>query len=162
SHLQPPEETILRLLLPGLATARMLDLGVGGGRTTLHFAKWVHEYVGADYSPSMITACQKRFSGYPAHISFQVCDARALGLFESASFDFVLFSFNGLDYVGHDDRLKILQEIRRVGNPGGHFCFSSHNLNWCAQFFEWRRMLSLNPTIAARAAKRLLRRYLYN
>jgi SAM-dependent methyltransferase len=162
SHLQPPEEIILRLMLPRLATARMLDLGVGGGRTTLHFAKWVREYVGADYSPSMIAACQKRFSGYPANISFQVCDARAMRLFENASFDFVLFSFNGLDYVGHEDRLKILQEIRRVGKPGGHFCFSSHNLNWCAQYFEWRPVLGPNPTTAARAAKRLLRRYLYN
>ena len=31
SDLQAPEETILRLLLPRLPTARMLDLGVGGG-----------------------------------------------------------------------------------------------------------------------------------
>src|SRR5438477_13063427 len=83
SHLQLPEESILRLILPKLPTARMLDLGVGGGRTTLHFAKWIREYVGADYSPSMILECQRRFSGYPNHISFRVCDARSMEIFET-------------------------------------------------------------------------------
>ena len=162
SNLQPPEETILRLMLPRLATATMLDLGVGGGRTTLHFAKWVREYVGADYSPIMIEQCQKRFSGYPGHLSFQVCDARSMDLFEGGSFDFILFSFNGIDYVTHEERLMVLKEIRRVGKPGGYFCFSSHNLNWCANFFDWRRIISFNPKLALQSAKRLRRRFFFN
>src|SRR5205809_745633 len=103
SYLEPSEEIILHLLLPDLPNARMLDLGVGGGRTTLHFAKWAKEYVGADYSPSMIAQCQRRFSGYPAHLSFRVCDARSMGMFETGSFDFTLFSFNGIDSVSHED-----------------------------------------------------------
>jgi len=160
SDLQPPEETILRLMLPNLPSARMLDLGVGGGRTTLHFAKWAREYVGADYSESMIRECRRRFSTYPDHISFAVCDARSMEMFANGSFDFILFSFNGIDYVDHADRLKILKEIRRVGKPGGWFCFSSHNLNSCGQLFELRRMVSLNPGFAVRTAKRLLLRFL--
>lgn len=162
SHLQPPEETVLRLMLPHLPTARMLDIGVGGGRTSLHFAKWVREYIGTDYSESMIAECQKRFAGYPDHISFRASDARSMGMFADGSFDFVLFSFNGIDCVSHDDRLKILQEIRRVGKPGGYFGFSTHNLNWAANLFEWRRMISLNPKFAVRTAKRLVMRFLYN
>jgi ubiquinone/menaquinone biosynthesis C-methylase UbiE len=160
SDLQPPEETILRLMLPNLPRAKMLDLGVGGGRTTLHFAKWTREYVGADYSESMISECRRRFSTYPDHISFAVCDARSMEIFASGSFDFILFSFNGIDYVAHADRLKILKEIRRVGKPGGWFCFSSHNLNSCAQLFELPRMVSLNPRFAVRTAKRLVLRFL--
>lgn len=160
SNLYPPEETILRLMLPHLPSARMLDLGVGGGRTTLHFAKWVREYVGADYSNSMIAECRRRFSTYPDHISFTVSDARSMEMFENGSFDFILFSFNGIDYVSHPDRLKILKEIRRVGRPGAWFCFSSHNLNSCAQLFELSRMVSLNPRFARRTAKRLLVRLL--
>lgn len=160
SDLQPPEETILRLMMPNLPKARMLDLGVGGGRTTLHFAKWVREYVGADYSESMITECRRRFSTYPDHISFAVCDARTMEMFASGSFDFILFSFNGIDYVAHADRLKILKEIRRVGKPGGWFCFSSHNLNSLAQLFQLRRLISLNPRFARRTVKRLMLRFL--
>src|SRR2546423_13692484 len=113
SNLYPPEETILRFMLPILPRTRMLDLGVGGGRTTLHFAKWAREYIGTDYSENMIGECRRRFSAYPDHISFAVCDARSMEMFASGFFDFVLFSFNGIDYVAHADRLKILKEIRR-------------------------------------------------
>jgi len=162
SHLQPPEETVLRLMLPHLPAARMLDLGVGGGRTTLHFAKWVREYVGTDYVESMIQECKKRFAGYPPHVSFRVCDARSMETFANNSFDFLLFSHNGIDSVCHEDRLKILSEIRRIGRPGGHFCFSSHNLNWCRNLFELRRMLSPNPRLVVQVAKRLVLRFSYN
>jgi SAM-dependent methyltransferase len=140
----------------------MLDLGVGGGRTTVHFADKVSEYVGVDYSESMIVECRNRFAGCPPQISFRVCDARSMDLFEAESFDFILFSHNGIDYVSHEDRLQILKEIRRVGKPGGSFCFSTHNLNWCANLFELRRMLTFNPRLAARSAKRLILRFLYN
>ena len=153
SHLQPPEETILRLMLPVLGKARLLDLGVGGGRTTLDFAKWAREYVGADYAESMIQECQRRFSGYPEHISFRVCDARHMGMFADSEFEIVLFSHNGIDYVEHEDRLRILREIWRVAKPEAHFCFSTHNLNWCANLFELRRIISLNPGKIIRGAE---------
>jgi len=61
--------------------------------------------------------------------SFFVCDARDLGMFKDNSFDFILFSFNGIDYVSHRDRKQIYKEVLRVTKSGGHFCFSSHNLN---------------------------------
>ena len=52
------------------------------------------------------------------------------GLFKDEEFDFVLFSFNGIDLVNHEDRLKALNEIHRILKTSGYFCFSSHNLNW--------------------------------
>lgn len=162
SELLAPEQTILDLLLPELRTARMLDLGVGGGRTTLHFARCVREYVGVDYSPNMIRECRRRFATYPEPLSFAVCDARSLAIFADESFDFILFSLNGIDYVDHADRLAILKEIGRVGKPGGWFCFSTHNLNYCAQLFELRNIISLNPKFAKRTAKALALRFLYN
>lgn len=162
SQLFPPEETILRLLLPELRTARMLDLGVGGGRTTPHFAKSVREYVGADYSESMIRECQRRFTAYPDRLSFVVCDARSLRMFASGSFDFILFSMNGIDSVNHRDRLTVLKEIQRVARPGGWFCFSSHNLNFGARFFEWRQMIRLHPRFARRTAAWFLARFVHN
>jgi len=162
SKLYPPEQAILRLIMSDLETARMLDLGVGGGRTTLHFARVVREYVGADYSESMILECRKRFAAHPDRLTFVVCDARSMQMFPSGCFDFILFSFNGIDYVNHPDRLTILKEIQRIGRPGAWFCFSSHNLNSCAQLFEWHRMISLKPKFVARTAKRLVLRFVYN
>src|SRR5439155_4896171 len=55
-------------------------------------------------------------------------DARDLGVFEKSSFDFILFSFNGLDYANHQDRKTILASIRRALRASGLFVFSAHNL----------------------------------
>ena len=114
-----PELSILEELRTELPNFRMLDIGVGAGRTTKHFAGLVKEYVGVDYSITMIKACREKFPQY----RLEVADARNLSLFDDAYFDFVLFSFNGIDAVEHQDRLAILREIRRVLRKGGYFCF---------------------------------------
>ncbi len=162
SDLQPAEKTILRRWLPLLPISRMLDIGVGGGRTTIHFAKQASEYVGTDYSESMVAACKQRFSKYPDTVSFKVCDARSMEAFETDSFDLVLFSFNGIDYVSHEDRRTVLEEMQRVGNPGGYVAFSTHNLNSAQEMFTFRWMISLNPKRIRRTIKRLLLRFFYN
>ncbi len=143
--LQPAEAAIRERLRAALPQMKMLDLGIGGGRTTTHFAPLVREYVGLDYSTEMIAACRRRFAGSAYDLQLTVGDARDLSRFSDNSFDFILFSFNGLDYVTHSDRLQILKEIRRVGKPGGHFCFSSHNLRGIAREFDFRAQMSWNP-----------------
>lgn len=127
TELQKPEEGILNILKADLPEMKMLDIGVGAGRTTLHFAKRVKEYLAIDFSEEMIDACQQRFSDYPDY-TFKVWDIRNLESFKDNSFDFILFSFNGIDYITHDGRLKVLKEIRRILKPQGYFCFSAHNL----------------------------------
>ncbi len=139
-----PAETIL-LSLEQLSTMKMLDLGVGGGRTTKHFAPLVAEYVGLDYSPEMIAICKQRFDSSSPTLSLAVGDARDLSRFRDNYFDLILFSFNGIDYISHSDRLKVFQEISRVGKSGGYFCFSSHNLQGLEREFEWRKQVSFNP-----------------
>lgn len=144
-QLQPAEETIIQLLKNQLSNIKMLDLGVGGGRTTKHFFPLVKEYIGVDYSVEMIEASKQRLSqSYPS-IKLMVGDARDLSQFNDNTFDFILFSFNGLDYISHEDRLKALQEIKRVGKSGGSFFFSSHNLQGIEKVFDWRHHFSLNP-----------------
>jgi ubiquinone/menaquinone biosynthesis C-methylase UbiE len=140
--LQKPEQTILNNFKDRLKKMKMLDIGVGGGRTTLHFAKIAKEYVAIDYSKNMISACKERFRDFPKWISFKVCDVRSMNVFENNYFDFVLFSFNGIDYISHKDRLKALREIKRVGRPDGYLFFSTHNLqrNFEKEFkIAWRK-----------------------
>lgn len=145
NKLQPAEQTILELLRNRLPTMKMLDIGIGGGRTTQHFSPLAGEYTGIDYSPQMIAACQQRFARSPPAIALEVGDARNMHQFADNSFDFILFSFNGIDYVSVSDRLKILSEIARVGKTGCYFYFSSHNLQGMATEFNWHTKLSLNP-----------------
>ena len=148
-QLQPAEQTILDLLHEEWAGMKMLDIGVGGGRTTQHFSGIVQEYVGIDYSQEMITACQKHFPPFSPSSSqsrvFAVSDARDMSQFADNSFDFILFSFNGLDALSHLDRLQVLQEVSRIGKSGGYFFFSSHSLQGLEQEFNWRKQISLNP-----------------
>jgi ubiquinone/menaquinone biosynthesis C-methylase UbiE len=108
----------------------MLDVGIGGGRTTLHFASLVKECVGVDYSESMVRACEARFPNRPVSVSFHVADARSMDFLGDEVFDVVLFSFNGIDCMPHEDRLRTLREIRRVLGNGGLLFFSSHNLQY--------------------------------
>lgn len=143
-NLQKPEETILNDLRSKLSDMKMLDIGVGAGRTAHYFAHLTKEYVGIDYSQNMIKMCQQKFRNYSKKISFEVCDATSLcRIFGDSYFDFVLFSFNGLDYMNHEDRLIALREIRRVTKKGGYFCLSTHNLNSAWKVFLFRP--SRNP-----------------
>lgn len=144
-QLQPAEQTILDLLGNEWASLKMLDIGVGGGRTTQHFARVVQHYVGIDYAQEMIAVCQKRFpSSSPSRV-FEVGDARDMAQFQDNSFDFILFSFNGIDALSHLDRLQVFQEVSRVGKPGGYFFFSSHNLQGLEQEFDWQNQICFNP-----------------
>lgn len=146
NDLQPAEQMILDRLSAHLPTMKMLDIGVGAGRTTQYFCDRTAHYIGIDYSPEMINVCKQRF---PETVKrqFQVCDARNLHCFEDQQFDFILFSFNGIDYVDHADRLTILKEVHRVSKPGGIFCFSSHNLQSFESAFSFKSQWSWNPIV---------------
>ncbi len=104
--LQEPEKTILNMLKEELKNMKMLDIGVGGGRTTYYFAPLVKEYVGIDYSSGMIDACNNKYYNINNNISFIQCDVRNMNIFENDTFDFILFSFNGIDSISFDDRIK--------------------------------------------------------
>jgi ubiquinone/menaquinone biosynthesis C-methylase UbiE len=106
---------------PGMA---VLDLGVGGGRTTAYLSSRASRYVGLDFAEEMISLCKNRFKD----LEFVVGDAGDLSRFEDGSFDAVIFAFNGIDYVVPDqNRERCLQECNRVLKNGGVLIFSSHN-----------------------------------
>jgi SAM-dependent methyltransferase len=124
SDLFAAETAALSALGAEVRQARLLDIGIGTGRTTGHLAPRAASYVGVDYSPEMVKRARDRFAG----LDLRVMDARDLSAFGSAAFDLVVFSYNGIDYVGHGDRLKILAQIFAVLRPGGAFLFSAHLL----------------------------------
>lgn len=164
SYLTPPEQTVINILNDKLPAMRMLDIAVGGGRTTLHFANRVKQYTGVDYSEEMIKSCNKRFSGHENNISFSVADMRSLSLFGNNSFDFVLISFNAISTLPHNDRQTTLKELQRVGSPGGFLYFSAHNLQYVkSKLFNLRRKISwLHPRITYWNLKKWSRLHKFN
>ncbi len=110
-----------RYLKPGL---RILDIGVGGGRTSAILAENAAQYIGIDYVPAMVEACRQRFP----RLQFEVMDAADLSAFADGHFDLVVFSFNGLGYLHPDgQRRQCLLECRRILKNGGIFIFSLHH-----------------------------------
>lgn len=131
----------------------ILDLGVGTGRTTEALRSTGHSYVGVDLSPQMISAALDRFPD----ADMQVADAADLGRWHDDSFDAVVFSFNGLDYVTPQRRSAALDEIRRVLRPGGVFIMSTHNPRALLRPPEGTQGLKA-PAISAYRTLRRLRR----
>lgn len=127
-ELQNAEILIFKKFIDHFGVWNVVDMGVGAGRTSSFLLDKCHSYLGVDYSEQMIKKCQNRFKKYSAD-RFRCADARNLDFIKDNSIDFFLFSFNGIDTVGLEDRKKILSEIYRVLKPNGYFAFSSHNLN---------------------------------
>ena len=122
--LSPDEVFLIGEAWASIVRGQVLDIGVGAGRTVPFLSAFAGQYTAIDYAEGMVSTCRRR---YP-NIKVERGDARELD-FAADSFSFVMFSFNGIDYVHPDDRAKVLREIQRVLKPGGYFAFSSHNLN---------------------------------
>lgn len=154
NYLQKAEQAILNDISGKLRGRKILDIGVGGGRTTQYLLEISNDYTGIDYSPAMVCAVRKK---YPALNIFQ-CDARDMKkVFKDEEFDFILFSFNGIDYVEHADRILILKEIYRILKQDGYFVFSTHNRD-AKTFNKYKIALKLshNPVKMARLAASFL------
>jgi SAM-dependent methyltransferase len=122
ADLMPAEEVLFgRYLRTGMD---ILDVGVGAGRTTGALRAVAGRYVGVDYAEAMVEACRRRFPD----LEFVRADAADLSAFPDASFDAVIFSFNGVDYLPGDDRRQLfLREAHRVLRAAGVLILSRHN-----------------------------------
>jgi len=121
--LWPEEQFIFQFAAEHIRDRNVPDIGCGGGRTTRTLRQETRYYVGLDYSEKMIELCRRTWPD----LTFVHGDASDMHMFAADQFDFVLFSFNGIDCISHNNRLKALREIYRVLKPGGVFAFSSHN-----------------------------------
>ena len=132
----PGEKRLFAKYIPGAAS--ILDLGVGGGRTTPILSAKARRYVGLDFVPAMVQACVAKF---PA-LEFVCADAADLSRFGDASFDVVVFSFNGLDTLPTlEKRARCLREVRRVLKEDGTFVFSAHNSRMLGNVTSRRKLI---------------------
>jgi SAM-dependent methyltransferase len=119
----PGEQAAIDYVTSRVKDRAILDMGVGAGRTTELLLPVSRDYVGIDYTGEMVQAFRKLHPG----VRIEQMDARDLGAFEDGRFALVMFSFNGIDAVGPQDRPRVLREVHRVLQPGGLFLFSAHN-----------------------------------
>jgi SAM-dependent methyltransferase len=154
-----PEKTILDRLSGIIQDKAILDIGIGPGRTVPYLSTLTSRYVGIDYSPNMLELACREFP----NLCLLYCDARRLA-FADGSFDAAFFCWNAIDDAGHDERLAILAEVRRVLVTDGYFVFSAHNLAaprrspYVFRGFD----LSANPIAAVRENSSRIGRYARN
>jgi SAM-dependent methyltransferase len=124
NELTAAERVLFERFRSDIVGKKVLDIGIGTGRTTPHLAAMAGHYIGFDYSPEMVQCARK------LHPQLEIleCDARDLSRFGPEAFDFILFSFNGIDSVSDSDRQVVLRQILGALRPGGAFAFSAHNL----------------------------------
>ncbi len=124
--LNPGERAAFDLARTLISGGRVLDMGVGAGRTTDLLTPMATRYLGIDYTPEMIALAAGSHPGK----RFELMDARDLSALADASFDLVVFSYNGIDAVDGAGRLAVLASVARVLAPGGVFLFSTFHRDW--------------------------------
>lgn len=128
----------------------ILDIGMGAGRTTRQLLNISKKYIGIDYSQKMVCAARHAFPG----VELLEMDARNLSVFAKGQFDLICFSFNGIDYASHNERLEMLTQIHSVLRDDGAFIFSSHNRDSevlpAYHLRHMRSRLSANPVQVAK------------
>ena len=107
------ERLLVGRLARGARGGPLLDIGVGGGRTVGLLRLITDDYVAIDYSPQMVAAAR---AAHP-DADIRLGDGRDLSMFGDAHFSAVVFSFNGVDNVRHEDRARIFSEMHRVLRP---------------------------------------------
>lgn len=139
----------------------MIDVGVGAGRTSYTFGAVAGRYVGVDYSSVMVERARQAV-GEDEHCRFMLADVRDLSTV-SERFDVALFSLNGLDTLGHQDRLEALRQLRGVMAADGVLLFSSHSAHWLRNRFPQYRGPSrpVTPVKAYRRARATVRSLIF-
>lgn len=104
--------------------ANVLDLGCGSGRLLNYLAQKNVEYTGMDLSDNLVKEAQKN---HP-HYKFLVGQMQDLSAFKNGSFDyiFLLASFHHLETKA--ERIKTLQELKRILKPEGLIFMTNWNL----------------------------------
>lgn len=110
-------------VLPFVRNQPLLDIGIGAGRTVGLLKLVSEDYLGIDYSPALL---ERARAHYPDE-KLILADARDLSDLPASHYRLVMFSFNGIDSLDHDDRMKVMAQVSRVMHPDGYFVYSTLN-----------------------------------
>lgn len=164
-----PEALVFEKFKGLLADAAVLDIGVGGGRTSKSLIPISKAYLGIDVSQAMVDVCANRFN-HNDNASFVCVDAMEIAQkFGLETFDFVLFSFNGIDCIDFQNRKNALDAVFAVLKKEGYFFFSTHNIKslsrltrlslgknvfkWPERYRKFKKLNRLYPDLVEKTTK---------
>ena len=126
---------------------KILELGCGAGRIAFGLNKLGYSnLLATDFSREMIKRAIRMRKSSQKEIIFSVEDALSLS-FPEASFDGIIFGFNGLMQIpGREKRKQVMREAYRVLRKNGYFVFTTHDRTmqkwkkfWVSEKKRWKK-----------------------
>lgn len=119
----------------------LLDVPCGFGRHSVPLARAGYRATGVDRSGALLAEARRRAAGerWP---KFSQADYRELP-FKDASFDAALNLFTSLGYLGDEEDVQVLAQIRRVLRPGGKLVIETMHRDRLIRYWsdnDWRLM----------------------
>jgi len=123
------EKTVLRDYMQPPGT--VLDVGCGCGREAFALHDLSYAVIGVDLSAAQIAQAKQNAAATGRKVDFQICDGLRYD-FPDNTFDDVIIWQQVLGNVpGHENRVNVLKEARRVLRLGGNVVVSVHDCEGC-------------------------------
>jgi len=123
------ETTVLRDFMQ--PSGAVLDVGCGCGREAFALHDLGYAVTGVDLSAAQIAQAKQNAAATGRKINFQTCDGLRYD-FPDNTFDYVIIWQQVLGNVpGHETRVNVLKEAKRVLKPRGKLVVSVHDCEGC-------------------------------
>lgn len=133
-----PEIQALRSRCVARAEGRVLEIGLGTGKTLPHYGPNVESLVALEPRIGMTPSLRERLSG--ASFPVEVVEAAGESIpFRDESFDAVVIS---MVLCSVDLPSQVLAEVSRVLRPGGRFHFLEHVASEKPSYLKWQHRLN--------------------
>lgn len=123
-----PDESKLKIIGP-VKGKKVLELGCGGGQSSVAFAKKGAKVIGMDISKNQINFATKLAKKNKVYVDFRLGDFQNLSKIKPKSQDIV---FSAWAFLYSPNISKLFKEVNRVLKKGGLFVFSQdHPFFYC-------------------------------
>jgi SAM-dependent methyltransferase len=124
---------------------RLLDVGCGGGREAIAFAKLGHSVTAIDINKSLIETAESKAHELGLEIKVRLCDGAQLE-FDPNAFKYIVLFAQVLGNVpGHDQRVNMLRQAHNILTEDGVLIFSVHNLPVCEPIAYAQQLIVKGP-----------------
>jgi 2-polyprenyl-3-methyl-5-hydroxy-6-metoxy-1,4-benzoquinol methylase len=101
-----------------LPPCRVLDLGCGGGQTSILLARRGYAVSGIDFAPTAIELARANARAAQVEVDFHIADCLDLSTMQAGTFDLAIDNHTLHCLIG-DDRDRFVVEIAHLLRPGG-------------------------------------------